>query len=135
MSLYQSPRYHHRMRASALWTEEDPAEVRPDSWKSRALCSQTDPEQFYPEKGASVRAAKDVCARCEVRADCLEYAIEKGDRFGVWGGMTYGERKGLVRTRAVVYAQAEADYEATADGLADAAELADLRDLLDEETA
>ena len=44
-------------------------------WQERALCSQTDPEAFFPEKGGSTREAKRICSRCEVRADCLEYAL------------------------------------------------------------
>ena len=40
------------------------------SWHHKALCSQTDPEAFFPEKGGSTRDAKRVCARCEV---CLLY--------------------------------------------------------------
>ena len=46
------------------------------SWQDRALCAQTDPEAFFPEKGGSTREAKRVCRSCEVRAECLEYALE-----------------------------------------------------------
>jgi WhiB family transcriptional regulator, redox-sensing transcriptional regulator len=42
------------------------------SWQERALCAQTDPEAFFPEKGGSTREAKRVCLSCEVRAECLE---------------------------------------------------------------
>ena len=45
------------------------------SWQERALCAQTDPEAFFPEKGGSTREAKKVCLGCEVRAECLEYAL------------------------------------------------------------
>ena len=37
------------------------------SWQERALCSQTDPEAFFPEKGGSTREAKKICVGCEVR--------------------------------------------------------------------
>src|SRR5215813_9062313 len=46
------------------------------SWQERALCSQTDPEAFFPEKGGSTREAKRICVGCEVRDECLEYALE-----------------------------------------------------------
>ena len=36
-------------------------------WQERALCAQTDPEAFFPEKGGSTREAKRVCLTCEVR--------------------------------------------------------------------
>ena len=44
-------------------------------WQERALCAQTDPEAFFPEKGGSTREAKKVCLSCDVRAECLEYAL------------------------------------------------------------
>jgi WhiB family redox-sensing transcriptional regulator len=40
-------------------------------WQERALCAQTDPEAFFPEKGGSTREAKRVCLTCDVRGDCL----------------------------------------------------------------
>ena len=44
-------------------------------WQERALCAQTDPEAFFPEKGGSTREAKRICQSCEVRDECLEYAL------------------------------------------------------------
>jgi hypothetical protein len=37
------------------------------SWQDRALCAETDPEAFFPEKGGSTREAKKVCLSCDVR--------------------------------------------------------------------
>lgn len=65
------------------------------SWQERALCAQTDPEAFFPEKGGSTREAKKVCVSCEVRAECLEYALEHDERFGIWGGLSERERRRL----------------------------------------
>ncbi len=70
------------------------------SWQERALCAQTDPEAFFPEKGGSTREAKKVCVACEVRAECLEYALAHDERFGIWGGLSERERRKLKR-RAV----------------------------------
>jgi WhiB family redox-sensing transcriptional regulator len=70
------------------------------SWQERALCSQTDPEAFFPEKGGSTREAKRICTGCEVRSECLEYALEHDERFGIWGGLSERERRRL-RRRAV----------------------------------
>jgi len=67
------------------------------AWQSRALCAQTDPEAFFPEKGGSTREAKRVCAKCEVRAECLGYALDKDERFGIWGGMSERDRRRLRR--------------------------------------
>lgn len=64
-------------------------------WQERALCAQTDPEAFFPEKGGSTREAKRVCASCEVRVECLEYALMHDERFGIWGGLSERERRKL----------------------------------------
>jgi WhiB family redox-sensing transcriptional regulator len=74
-----------------------PDEVDELDWQDRALCAQTDPEAFFPEKGGSTREAKRVCRSCEVRAECLEYALEHDERFGIWGGMSERERRRLKR--------------------------------------
>jgi len=62
-------------------------------WQERALCAQTDPEAFFPEKGGSTREAKKVCTSCEVRVECLEYALANDERFGIWGGLSERERR------------------------------------------
>ncbi|PWJ53072.1 WhiB family transcriptional regulator, redox-sensing transcriptional regulator [Quadrisphaera granulorum] len=69
-------------------------------WQERALCAQTDPESFFPEKGGSTREAKRVCMSCEVRVPCLEYALANDERFGIWGGLSERERR-RVKRRAV----------------------------------
>ena len=69
-------------------------------WQERALCAQTDPEAFFPEKGGSTRDAKKVCGACNVRSQCLEYALANDERFGIWGGLSERERRRL-RKRAI----------------------------------
>ena len=66
--------------------QEEPADEGLLGWQSEALCAQTDPEAFFPEKGGSTREAKRVCVGCDVRAACLEYALANDERFGIWGG-------------------------------------------------
>jgi WhiB family redox-sensing transcriptional regulator len=68
-----------------------------DQWQERALCAQTDPEAFFPEKGGSTREAKRICLGCEVRDACLEYALAHDERFGIWGGLSERERRRLKR--------------------------------------
>jgi WhiB family redox-sensing transcriptional regulator len=68
-------------------------------WMDRALCAETDPEAFFPEKGGSTREAKQVCRSCEVRAECLEYALANDERFGIWGGLSERERRRLRASR------------------------------------
>lgn len=67
------------------------------AWQEEALCAQTDPEAFFPEKGGSTREAKRVCQVCTVRAECLDYALANDERFGIWGGMSERERRRLRR--------------------------------------
>jgi len=74
-------------------------EDNPLAWQTDSLCAQTDPEAFFPEKGGSTRDAKKICASCEVRSHCLEYALENDERFGIWGGLSERERRKL-RKRA-----------------------------------
>ena len=68
-----------------------------DQWQERALCAQTDPEAFFPEKGGSTREAKRICQGCEVRDACLEYALANDERFGIWGGLSERERRRIKR--------------------------------------
>jgi WhiB family redox-sensing transcriptional regulator len=75
----------------------DPEPVTTDQWQDRALCAQTDPEAFFPEKGGSTREAKKICLGCEVRAECLDYALAHDERFGIWGGLSERERRRLKR--------------------------------------
>lgn len=71
----------------------------PLAWQTDSLCAQTDPEAFFPEKGGSTRDAKKICGACEVRTECLEYALANDERFGIWGGLSERERRKL-RKRA-----------------------------------
>ena len=66
-------------------------------WQERALCAQTDPEAFFPEKGGSTRDAKRVCEACPVQSACLDYAMSKDEKFGIWGGLSERERRRLRR--------------------------------------
>jgi WhiB family transcriptional regulator, redox-sensing transcriptional regulator len=75
-----------------------PAERR---WQERANCLGVDPDLFFPERGASTKEAKAVCRGCEVRVDCLEYALSHGEKFGIWGGLSERERRRVRRQRAL----------------------------------
>ena len=68
------------------------------AWQEQALCAQTGGDFFFPEPGSSVREAKRICGLCEIRAECLEYALSNDERFGVWGGLSEKERLSLRRS-------------------------------------
>jgi WhiB family redox-sensing transcriptional regulator len=80
------------------WTDTSTAE---GTWRLDALCAETDPEAFFPEKGGSTREAKRVCTGCEVRDECLEYALTNDERFGIWGGLSERERRRLRLERRI----------------------------------
>ncbi len=69
------------------------------AWREHANCLGVDPELFFPERGVSTKEAKEVCRGCEVRVECLEYAIANGEKFGIWGGRSERERRKIRRER------------------------------------
>ena len=89
---------------------EDPVEYDDQEieWQNQANCLGVDPDLFFPERGASTRAAKAVCKGCQVREDCLEFALTNGEKFGIWGGLSERERRRIRRARAMARAEAAA---------------------------
>jgi len=71
------------------------------SWQDYANCRGADADLFFPERGASTRKAKAICNACEVKGECLDYAIVNGEKFGIWGGMSERERRRVRRQRAL----------------------------------
>lgn len=71
------------------------------SWQDYANCRGADADLFFPERGASTRKAKAICHACEVRNECLDYALDNGEKFGIWGGMSERERRRVRRDRLV----------------------------------
>ena len=86
------------MREMLIELEVDSTDRR---WQERANCLGVDPDLFFPERGASTKEAKSVCGGCEVKTECLEYALRHGEKFGIWGGMSERERRRLRRQRAL----------------------------------
>lgn len=76
-----------------------------DDWRHRARCRTADPELFFPvgviTKADKLQAnrAKAVCKLCPVKDECLDWALDTGQKFGVLGGLTEAERKALRRKR------------------------------------
>ncbi len=87
---------------AAVPGDADPnAEEGERRWQERANCLGVDPDLFFPERGASTREAKAVCGSCEVKPECLEYALDHAEKFGIWGGLSERERRRLRRQRAL----------------------------------
>lgn len=69
------------------------------TWRQHAACRGLDPEIFYPATDEDADEAKAVCDQCPVRGLCLEHALARRERDGVWGGMTERERRRIIRQR------------------------------------
>lgn len=69
--------------------------VNPPDWMASALCAQTDPEMFFPEPGrhSTSKAAKAICDRCPVKAECRQYAADTREPYGIWGGTSERQRR------------------------------------------
>jgi WhiB family redox-sensing transcriptional regulator len=85
----------------------EPAAPAGVDWRSLSACRETDPELFFPLSAwgpgqAQIGSAKAICARCEVRPDCLRFALRSGQEFGVWGGTSEDERRVMRRTQLVL---------------------------------
>jgi WhiB family transcriptional regulator, redox-sensing transcriptional regulator len=70
-------------------------------WRSAAACKGLDPQIFYPLEDDldGEAAAKAVCEVCAVREACLEHALGRREKDGVWGGATERERRRIIRQR------------------------------------
>lgn len=68
-----------------------------NEWREQAVCSQVDSDLWFPEKGewGKSQQARDVCSRCPVINECLEFALTNGEVNGIWGGTTHEQRKEL----------------------------------------
>jgi len=65
------------------------------SWQTDASCRGVDSDLFFPATEEEAGTAKAICETCPVRLACLAFALERNERFGVWGGLTEKERAGL----------------------------------------
>jgi WhiB family redox-sensing transcriptional regulator len=71
------------------------------AWQDGANCKGANADLFFPERGASTRTAKQICRECQVRLECLEFAITTGEKFGIWGAMSERERRRVRRERQI----------------------------------
>jgi len=69
-------------------------------WRDRAACRGAETDVFFPDgtTGPALRdieRAKRICRGCPVRAWCLDWALDHGAAFGIWGGFTEDERRAM----------------------------------------
>lgn len=94
---------------AALPLLELPAGPEAPLFDGTQLCAQVDPELFFPDKGGSVRSAKQLCGVCEFLTPCRRYAMTAWVAgypvSGVWGGTSETDRRHLRRAAAAAAAQ------------------------------
>jgi WhiB family redox-sensing transcriptional regulator len=64
----------------------------PADWEADAICREVDPELWFPEKGEHSTNAARLCGQCPVQGECLDAALERDERFGIWGGLNTRQR-------------------------------------------
>ena len=74
-------------------------------WRRNAACLGVDSELFFPTGDTEpaekqIHEAKQVCSRCVVKKQCLQWAIDNDQHYGVWGGLSENERRALKRRTA-----------------------------------
>ena len=69
-----------------------------EDWTSAAQCRQATPDELFV-RGAAQNRAKQLCAGCPVRTECLAEALDNEIEWGVWGGLTERERRAVLRKR------------------------------------
>lgn len=70
-------------------------------WSSRAACGTFNADALFV-RGAAQRHAARFCRRCPVQLECLAEALDSRVEYGVWGGLTERQRRGLLRQRPTV---------------------------------
>lgn len=68
-----------------------------EGWEEQSACRGADVELFFAVEEEQQKEALEFCARCDVRTECLEYAIENREMYGIWGGMLESDRRAFIR--------------------------------------
>jgi WhiB family redox-sensing transcriptional regulator len=81
----------------ARWAQDDDART---PWQERAACRGVGIDLFFPVGSTGpaadeIRRARQICAGCPVRQQCLDYALASGQQYGIWGGLDEQERRRL----------------------------------------
>lgn len=63
------------------------------AWMDRGACLDEPPDLFFPARGEDTRPGKAICHTCPFEAECLAYALDNAERWGIWGGTSERERR------------------------------------------
>ena len=77
-----------------------------EDWRADALCAEVGGDMWFPDKNSNesvnnhVRQAKAICRQCPVAVQCLQFALDNQEYYGIWGGLTYRERRAWVKKQS-----------------------------------
>ena len=74
-------------------------DTKPPVWRQKAACRGVDPDIFFPVSDEEAEDAKAICRQCPVQEPCLDWALARREKEGVWGGATERERRRIIRRR------------------------------------
>lgn len=92
------------LRAITEWESGSGFRIQRPAWQKKRACADESTSTFYPAPGDThlLRKAKAICATCTVRRECLDYALENSERFGIWGGKSARERMLILRAQRLL---------------------------------
>ena len=79
---------------------DNPLQFQPAPWVRLRACAGIPTGVFYPSDAGGVAYAKSICEACPVASECLQYALDNDERFGVWGGKSERQRRRLRENEA-----------------------------------
>lgn len=91
----------HELVADALGVDAPTEHTDGDEWRRHAPCLGIDADVFFPQRGEDVGSARRVCAGCPVKVQCLTFALNENEHYGIWGGLSERQRRQLRRGRRV----------------------------------
>lgn len=71
-----------------------------EEWMTDAACAQVSPDLWFPGKNGDPNPAKKICGGCDVRAECLAYALRNNEDSGIWGGLSASQRAAYKKAAA-----------------------------------
>jgi WhiB family redox-sensing transcriptional regulator len=78
------------------------------NWRAASACLKADfPISSAGPAQQQIARAKVICAGCQVRRQCLEFALAQDQVYGIWGGTTSEDRQRDRRRRRRAAAAAE----------------------------
>ena len=91
-------------RVITEWDSHSGFRIERPQWQKFRACADEPTPTFYPAPGDThlLRKAKSICKDCPVRHECLQFALDNAERFGIWGGKSARERMLILRAQRIL---------------------------------